>query len=260
MNVIREDPKNRNLLYLGTEYAFYVSLNGGKEWKRFMNGLPTVRIDDVFVHPRDNDLVLGTHGRSIYIMDDITALQQMTEATIGTADAVVFDIRPAVAWVPDIQKAILVAGAKVFRGQNPAQGSAISYWLKSDAPADVRITITDVTGREIRAINGTTHAGLNRVQWDLRATGAGGGRGRGLGGGAQAPAGAQATAPAGQQAPAPQAGGAPAGAAPAAAAGGRGGFGAPAVAPGTYLVKVMAGDKLIGQKTIVVEPDTTFMQ
>ena len=59
VNVIREDPKNRNLLYLGTEYAFYVSLDGGKEWKRFMNGLPTVRIDDVMVHPRDNDLILG---------------------------------------------------------------------------------------------------------------------------------------------------------------------------------------------------------
>ncbi len=70
--MIREDPKNRNLLYLGTEYAFYISLNGGKEWKRFMNGLPTVRIDDILVHPRDNDLIVGTHGRSIYIMDDIT--------------------------------------------------------------------------------------------------------------------------------------------------------------------------------------------
>ena len=79
VNVIREDPKNRNLLYVGTEYGFYVSLNGGREWKRFMNGLPTVRIDDILVHPRDNDLILGTHGRSIWIMDDITALQQLTE-------------------------------------------------------------------------------------------------------------------------------------------------------------------------------------
>ena len=78
VNVIREDPKNRNLLFLGTEYAFYVSLDGGKEWKRFMNGLPTVRIDDILVHPRDNDLIVGTHGRSIWIIDDITALQQMT--------------------------------------------------------------------------------------------------------------------------------------------------------------------------------------
>jgi photosystem II stability/assembly factor-like uncharacterized protein len=265
VNVIREDPKNKNLLYLGTEYAFYVSLNGGKEWKRFMNGLPTVRIDDILVHPRDNDLILGTHGRSLYIMDDITALQQMTDTATASADAVLFDIRPAVAWVSDIQKAILAEGAKFFRGQNPAQGSAISYWLKADAGADVRITISDVTGREVRTIMGTKNAGLNRVQWDLRATGAGG-RGRGQGGGAQPAAGAPPTAQ-----PQPAAAGVPTGPAPAAAvglppgaapaaAGGRGGFGGPAVAPGTYLVKVAIGDKLIGQKTILVEADTTFMQ
>ena len=260
LNVIREDPKNRNLLYLGTEYAFYVSLNGGKEWKRFMNGLPTVRIDDILVHPRDNDLILGTHGRSIYIMDDISALQQMTDTATASADAVLFDIRPAVAWVPDIQKAILAEGAKFFRAQNPPQGSAISYWLKADAGGEVRVTISDVTGREIRTIAGTKSAGLNRVQWDLRAAGAGG-RGRGQGGGA--PPGAAPPQTAGGLSPgaaAPQAaGGLPTGAA-AAAAVGRGGFAGPAVAPGTYLVKVMTGDKLLGQKTILVEADTTFMQ
>jgi photosystem II stability/assembly factor-like uncharacterized protein len=267
VNVIREDPKNKNLLYLGTEYAFHVSLNGGKDWKRFMNGLPTVRIDDILVHPRDNDLILGTHGRSLYIMDDITALQQMTDTATASADAVLFDIRPAVAWVSDIQKAILVEGAKFFRGQNPAQGSPISYWLKAEAGGDVRITISDVTGREIRAITGTKNAGLNRVQWDLRATG-GGGRGRGQGGGApQAAAGVPPAAPAGQPQPtAEDRPGVPAATPPVAAArgagggGGRGGFGGPAVAPGAYLVKLMVGDKVIGQKTIVVEADTTFMQ
>jgi ligand-binding sensor domain-containing protein len=98
VNVIKEDPKNRNLLYVGTEYGFYVSLTGGKDWKRFMTGLPTVRIDDVLVHPRDNDLVLGTHGRSIWIIDDITPLQQMTDA-ISTTDAHLFEVRKATAWV-----------------------------------------------------------------------------------------------------------------------------------------------------------------
>jgi photosystem II stability/assembly factor-like uncharacterized protein len=259
VNVIREDPRNRNLLYLGTEYAFYVSLNGGQEWKRFMNGLPTVRIDDILVHPRDNDLILGTHGRSIYIMDDITALQQMTDDSTASAEAVVFDIRPAVAWVTDIQKAILSEGAKLFRGQNPSQGSAISYWFKSEPAGEVRITISDVAGREIRVLTGTKNAGLNRVQWDLRGTPVGG-RGRQGRGAEDTPTQAPAAA-------APQAGargGAAAAATPAATAtgggrgGGRGGFG-PAVAPGTYLVKVMIGDKVIGQKTIVVEPDTTFL-
>jgi hypothetical protein len=209
------------------------------------------------VHPRDNDLILGTHGRSIYIMDDITPLQQMTDSVNASADAIVFDIRPAVAWITDIQKSILAEGAKLFRAQNPAQGTAISYWLKSEPGADVRLTIHDVTGREIRVLNGTKAAGLNRVQWDLRLAGAGG-RGRGQGGGGQA-AGAPAT-PGGGQAGRGGAGGAaqPAAATPAPGrGGGRGGFG-PAVAPGAYLVKVMVGDQMIGQKTIVVEADTTF--
>jgi photosystem II stability/assembly factor-like uncharacterized protein len=257
VNVIREDPRNRNLLYLGTEYAFYVSLDGGKEWKRFMNGLPTVRVDDILVHPRDNDLILGTHGRSIYIMDDITPLQQMTDSVNASADAIVFDIRPAVSWITDIQKSILAEGAKFFRAQNPAQGTAISYWLKSEPGADVRLTIHDVTGREIRVLNGTKAAGLNRVQWDLRLAGTGG-RGRGQGGGGQT-AGGPAT-PGGGQAgrAAPGAAPQPAAGAPAPGrGGGRGGFG-PAVAPGAYLVKVMVGDQMIGQKTIVVEADSTF--
>jgi hypothetical protein len=258
LNVIREDPRNRNLLYLGTEYAFYVSLDGGKEWKRFMNGLPSVRIDDILVHPRDNDLILGTHGRSIYIMDDITPLQQMTEATITGDEPIVFDIRPGVAWITDIQKSILAEGAKFFRAQNPAQGTAISYWLKREPGADVRLTIHDVTGREIRVLNGTNAAGLNRVQWDLRLAGTGG-RGRGQGGAASQVAETTA-APGGGQAASGAPGGAaqPAAGAPAAGrGGGRGGFG-PMVAPGTYLVKVMVGDRTIGQKTIVVEADTTF--
>jgi len=279
VNVIREDPKNRNLLYLGNEYGFYISLDGGKAWKRFMNGLPTVRIDDILIHPRDNDLILGTHGRSIWIIDDITALQQMTPA-VQTADATLFDIRPATAYATDVQKAVLVEGGKVFRGQNPARGSAISYWLKSAPAGDVKISVADVTGREIRTIEGTKNAGLNRVQWDLTPTPPAG-RGRGAGapaaaapaaGGAPAATAPAGAAPAaGTQAPgAPAAPAAAGGAAPAGATaagqgrqggggGGRGGFVQP-VAPGTYLVKVMVGDKVVAQKTVVVEADTTFMQ
>jgi hypothetical protein len=127
-----------------------------------------------------------------------------------------------VAWTNDVQKAVLVEGAKAFRAQNPARGTAISYWLKSAAAGDVKITISDITGREIRSIDGTKQAGLNRVQWNLAPNGGGRG-GRGF-------------------------------------AGGGGGRGAqpPPVGPGSYLVKVTVGDKLIGQKTVVVEPDSGF--
>ncbi len=226
-NVLREDPKNRNLLYLGTEYAMFISLNGGKEWQRFSTGLPTVRIDDILVHPRDNDLIIGTHGKSIWILDDITALQQMTDQT-AAADVTLFAPRPAVAWRNDITQSITVGGNKHFRGDNPAPGTAISYYLKSAATGDVKITIADVTGRVIREIAGTQDAGLNRVQWNLRGNpiqGAAGGRGAGGGGG--------------------QAGG----------GGGRGGAGGgPAVEPGTYLLKLSVGGKDYTQK-IVVEAD-----
>jgi photosystem II stability/assembly factor-like uncharacterized protein len=169
VNVIKEDPKNRNLLYLGTEYAFYISLNGGKEWKRFMNGLPTVRIDDILVHPRDNDLIVGTHGRSIYIIDDITPLQQLSEAVTGT-DAFLFAPRPATAFVADITKANGLSADKHFRGQNPQGGVAISYYLKEAVSGDVKIAISDSSGRVVRELDGTKEAGLNRVQWNLAPT------------------------------------------------------------------------------------------
>ena len=256
VNVIKEDPKNRNLLYAGTEYGFYISLNGGREWKAFMGGLPTVRVDDVMVHPRDNDLILGTHGRSIFIMDDISPLQQLSDDAM-TSEATLLDVRPATAWVNDIQKAILIEGAKHFRGQNPPRGSAISYWLKNAPAADVRISITDITGREVRSFEGTRDAGLNRVHWDLAMAGGRGGRG-GRGGAPPAtatPAGPTTATPASQQ-PAPAAEGARGAGAGAGGGGGggRGGVGA-AVPVGSYLVKVMVGDKVIGQKTLVVEPD-----
>ena len=228
VNVIREDPRNPNLLYLGTEYAFHISLNGGKEWQRFMTGLPTVRVDDILVHPRDHDLIVGTHGRSIWIIDDITALQQMTDATTN-ADAYLFHPRPATRWMSDPQQSIGLGAAKHFRGQNPSGGTAISYYLKSAPSGDVKITITTVAGEVVRDLDGTKDPGINRVQWNLapnppqtQEEGRGGG-GRGGGG-----------------------------------RGGRGGpsFTAPnnAVAPGTYIVKLSVGGKEL-MSTVLVEAD-----
>jgi hypothetical protein len=230
VNVVREDPRNPHLLYAGTEHGFYVSLNGGREWKEFMNGLPRVRVDDVMVHPRDNDLILGTHGRSIYIMDDVTPLQQLTE-TAMRADAHVFDVRPAVAWLVDTQKAILLGGAKHFQAQNPPRGAAISYLLNKPAEGGVKITISDVTGRELRSFDGPKDAGLHRVQWNLALALPGGARGQ------------QPQVPPQMQQFL-----------------GRGGLTGPPAPAGSYLMRMSIGDKLVSQKTIVVEADTTFMQ
>jgi photosystem II stability/assembly factor-like uncharacterized protein len=224
VNVIREDPKNPSLLYLGTEYAFYVSLDGGREWKRFMTGLPTVRIDDILVHPRDNDLIVGTHGRSIYIIDDITPLQALT-AEVAAKNVHLFDPRPATLWRTDMTLARQVGGAKHFRGENPRPGTAVSYYLKTAPDGDVTITILDVTGRVVRTLTGTKHAGLNRVQWDLRAN-------------------------------PPQV---PGGPAAGRGAGGRGRFGGaaiqgPLVEPGVYLVRLSVGGQELTTK-VVVEAD-----
>jgi hypothetical protein len=284
-NVITSDNRNRDLLFLGTEYAIYVSRDAGKSWKPLMQGMPTVRVDDLIIHPRDRDLIAGTHGRSIWVLDDISPLEQMSETTTQ-GDAYLFDVRPATIWVNDIQKQITVGGQKNFRGQNPDPGTAISYWLKGDA-GNVRVDISDVTGRVVRTIEGAKGPGLNRVRWNLQGTPPGRGAAAPGSGQAEQPAAtAPATQPAaanppatppaaGQQgagredrpaatATAPAAGrgaaGQPTAAAetPAAQGGGgrgRGGFGL-ALPAGTYLVKVTVDGKVIGQKTVVIEGDS----
>ncbi|MDA1080403.1 MAG: hypothetical protein O2973_01810 [Gemmatimonadetes bacterium] len=167
VNTIRQDPRNRNLLYAGTEFGFFVSLDEGRTWSKFMTGLPVVRVDDVLVHPRDNDLVLATHGRSVQVMDDITALQQMTPEAMAQ-DVVLFEPRNAVAWKNDMRMSRNVPGAKNFRGETAPRGSAISYYLKSVPAGAVTLTIRDVaTGAEFRTLDATKLQGLNRIQWDL---------------------------------------------------------------------------------------------
>ncbi|HTK29977.1 MAG TPA: hypothetical protein VL309_10515 [Vicinamibacterales bacterium] len=166
VQVVREDPKNRNLLYAGTEFGLFISLDAGHEWKRFMNGYPTVRTDDILVHPRENDLIVASHGRSVWIADDISPLQQLTPQLLAE-DAALFDIRPAVAWLNDQQQGQHVGGQKVFVGGNAPRGTAISYYLKAAASGDVKISIADATGKVVRTMDGTRNAGINRVEWNL---------------------------------------------------------------------------------------------
>jgi photosystem II stability/assembly factor-like uncharacterized protein len=166
VNVVREDPRNPDLLYLGTEHALYISLDGGGEWERFMNGLPTVRIDDLLIHPRENDLIVGTHGRSIWIIDDITPLQQLSEEVLQS-DVHLFDVRPAVLWKTDITEARRAGGSRRFSGQNPEPGTAIHYYLRSEPAGDVSLLVTDINGEVVRTLEPTLDAGINRVQWNL---------------------------------------------------------------------------------------------
>jgi photosystem II stability/assembly factor-like uncharacterized protein len=168
VNVIRQDPKNKDLLYVGTEFGLYISIDGGREWRPFMSGLPTVRVDDILVHPRDNDLIIGTHGRGIYILDDITPLQQLGRSKVLDTDAFLFDVRAGTQWLNDVRLSRYTGGAKLFRGSNSPAGTAISYYLKAAPSGDVKIAISDYTGKVIRNLAGTKEVGINRVQWNLR--------------------------------------------------------------------------------------------
>jgi hypothetical protein len=190
VNTVRQDPKNPTLLYAGTEFGFYISGDEGTSWVRFMPNLPVVRIDDVLVHPRDGDLVLATHGRSVWIMDDITALQETRTEMLSEA-VHLFEPREAVVWANDVQKGRYVAGDKVWQGENAPEGAAIHYYMAAAATGDATLTISDpMTGEAFRTLKGTTLQGVNRVQWDLRGETpprqAGGGGGGG-GGGNRAP-------------------------------------------------------------------------
>ena len=163
--VIKEDHKNQDLLYAGTEFGLFVSLDRGAHWTRW-KGMPTVAVYDLVVHPRDNDLILATHGRSFMVLDDITPLQQLN-ATVLAAPSHVFDIGPAVQYIPNENGWFL--GGRSFRAPNRVLGAFVNYYLRTAAMEDVAISISDAAGTVVRALKGPKTAGLHRVAWDLRA-------------------------------------------------------------------------------------------
>jgi len=182
VQVVREDPKNKNLLFAGTDFGLFVSLDAGKSWDKVHEQLiQTVRTDDILIHPRDGDLVVATHGRSIWIADDISALQQFTPE-VAAQDVVLFDVRPAIAYGFDLRTDQDIGGSKVFAGENAPRGAAVSYYLKAPATGDVKLSIMDALGRTLCTSTGPSTSGIHRIQWAL-VGGAGGGGGRAGAGG-----------------------------------------------------------------------------
>lgn len=169
VSVIREHPKRPELLFVGTEYALWASWNRGGTWVRLKSKLPTVPVDDIQIHPRDDDLVLATHGRGVWILDDLAPLVQMNDAVLGS-DLHLFDIRPATQWRIYNHKAN--AGHKAFLGANPADGALISFYLKAKPgeKEEAKLTIKDAAGNVVRELSGPKdkEAGVGRVNWDLR--------------------------------------------------------------------------------------------
>lgn len=163
--VIKEDAKNENVLYAGTELGLFVSADRGGNWSRW-KGFPTVAVYDLVVHPRDNDLIVGTHGRSIMVFDDITPLQQLTPAATSAASHV-FEIGPAVQYIPNENGWFI--GGRSFRAPNRQLGAFIHYHLRAAAKDDVSIVVSDAAGAVVRRLKGPKTAGMHRVAWDLRA-------------------------------------------------------------------------------------------
>ena len=167
-HVIREDPVNENLLFVGTDVGAYISLDRGGSWQGFMNGLPTSPVHDLQIHPRDGDLIAGTHGRSIWIVN-ITPLQQL-DTSVMASDAHLFEPAPAFHFGTRPTGGEFTAQL-YFEAGSPPYGAQIRYWLSESPDDDVEIIIQDPDGNEIQTINGSKRAGLNTATWNLMGQG-----------------------------------------------------------------------------------------
>ena len=164
--VIKEDTVNPDLLFLGTEFGLYISIDGGSNWARFDEDLPKVGVRDIAIHPREHDLILATHGRGVYIIDDITALRHLTKAVLESPVAML-PSRPAQARIPaGVQ---MFSGDDEFVGSNPPSSAQITYYLKKrHVFGDMRLEIYDQQGELITTLPAKKRVGLNRVGWSMR--------------------------------------------------------------------------------------------
>ena len=161
---IREDVRNPRLLYLATEFGMFLSPNAGANWLPLRMNMPLMPFNDMVIHPRDNALVLGSHARGVWVLDQINALQELTTEVAASA-AHLFSMQPA----HQIRTTNLRphTGDMIFRGENPANGALVDYWLRDDGAA-VTLTVHDSTGRLVQSLAPSTQRGVNRVVWNLR--------------------------------------------------------------------------------------------
>lgn len=163
---LREDPRNPDVLYLGTELGLFYSNNGGKNWVELKSNMPTLPFNDLVIQARDNDLVLGTHGRGVWILDNINALQELTSEVLSQ-QAALFSIGDAE--MINYNREGAHTGDMYYRGENPTYGAAIDYYLKDTvANEDISLTIHELTGEQIGSVRPSNEKGINRVHWNFR--------------------------------------------------------------------------------------------
>lgn len=197
---IAQDPVDPQLLFLGTEFGLWVSRDGGGDWFKWTHGFPTVGVRDLVIHPREHDLVIGTHGRAAYVLDDVSPLRKLT-AAVQAKDLHLFAIPDAEQRRIKQTGASRFPGAEEFRGENRRSGAALTLWLsgddlphpdeekerarkqaqratKSDDDAEdekeeklkpeVTVVVRDADGDRIRRFKADVRQGINRLRWDLR--------------------------------------------------------------------------------------------
>jgi photosystem II stability/assembly factor-like uncharacterized protein len=172
-----EDHVNRELLFAGTEFGLFVTVDGGKNWTR-VPGAPTIPFRDLEVQKREGDLVCGTFGRGIFVLDDYAALRYLGEAG-RLKDAMLCPVRKT--WL--VAELPFARTGGEFAAPNPPPGALVTYHLRDAVKGTVRVKVTDADGKVVREITGPAAAGVHRVNWNLRGAGGGsGGPGGGFGG------------------------------------------------------------------------------
>ncbi|MGE0589035.1 MAG: WD40/YVTN/BNR-like repeat-containing protein [Cyclobacteriaceae bacterium] len=165
IHVVKEDPRQRGLLYAGTDNGLYVSPNDGGSWFRLQNNMPPAPVYWLTIQENFDDLVVATYGRGYYILDDISPIRQFSQQVMSSATHV-FDIRKSYRFQE--VEAIKTDAPSFNSGQNPPYGAPVNYYLKDSLSEKVQIEILDESDELIRLLKGTSLKGVNRVWWDLR--------------------------------------------------------------------------------------------
>ncbi|MEK6629146.1 MAG: glycosyl hydrolase, partial [Acidobacteriota bacterium] len=165
-HVMKQDLVNPDLLFAGTEFGLYISLDGGTQWGQFTAGLPNVAVRDVAIHPRDHDLIVATHGRGIYILDDVTPLRKLTAQALES-DVAFLESRPSPMVNPSQEFGF--NGDGEFVGRSPAEAAVMTYYLKKrHVFGDLKLEVYDPHRTLVATMPGGKRRGINRVAWPMR--------------------------------------------------------------------------------------------
>ena len=264
VKTLTEDTRNPDVLYVGAETGLFVSIDRAKSWVRVRANLPTVRIDEIVLHPRDNALILATHGRAIWILDHAEPIQEYAAAQAASADAKLFTLPPfAMYRRPARDRNYEFWGDQAFYGENPPPAAVIAWFNKKPA-GEVKLRITNAAGREIREISGpvlanSNKAGIQSACWDLRVQPLPAPPAEGRGRGREGRAGSEEQ-PSSSSSDSSPAGSAGAGCVTPTAQGGGGGFGGnttagPIVIGGAYNVALVVDGRTVDTKPLRVNDD-----